>query len=263
MDDFGTFCYLDVHKTGSTFVSKVLSDVSLKRSFASSKHSAIETLGVRHLIRVARYRDRYARLSGGTYRSDCFYFNSIRNPFEYYASLYNYGCDGRGGLFDSLQRSGWSDLYDRSENGFLEWVRVVLDPENTGLVAKEFHQTCGAAVGILTFRFLWLSVVSPWSRLRGIGTLEEARDVLERDGICKATLRNEALNVELLELFEGPLRADVDLERARSLLGDSERVNASIAATAQGSALEQSSAADLVRERDGIIFERFYPELLG
>lgn len=259
MDDFGDFCYLDVQKTGSTFVTKVLKEVSQRPLRASVKHGVIETPFHRQLLRVIR-RPRWGAFSGGMFRDGCFYFNSVRDPFEYYPSLYNYGCDRRGGVYNRLQSQGYGHFYDGAQSSFLEWMAFILDEGNAQHVNPVYAATCAPGVGFFTYRFLALSVAAPSITLRGINTTADAEAVLERHNISRATLRNETLNADLLTLLESHLAEHVDLDRARELLTVDDRVNASVSKSANGDALRASSLAQTVRARDALLFRKFYPE---
>ena len=261
MDDFGDFCYLDVHKTGSTFVTRVLKEVSKRPLLASVKHGVVETSRSRQWARVLRDKKYWNDAQGGLFREGCFYFNSVRDPFEYYASLYNYGCDGEGELFKRLRKRGVADLYDGASGSFQNWVAFILDEKNAAHVNGSYARTCAAAVGVFTYRFLSLSVAAPSARLRGVGTLSSARDVLDQNGICRATLRIESLNADLLSLLEGELAEHVDVDRAREMLSSDGKVNASLSGVATGDMLRNSSVAALVRSRDALIFEKFYPDM--
>ena len=74
MHDFGKIVYLEMQKTGSTFVNSFLRECCLLEEISYKKHGVV--------------RDDYA--------SDKFYFITIRHPYDLYSSLYRYGLDGQG-----------------------------------------------------------------------------------------------------------------------------------------------------------------------
>ena len=144
MDDFGTFCYLDVQKTGSTYVGQFLRECSRIPVLMSDKHATISGNGVGNLFGLIR--------KPGCYSRDTFYFNSVRNPFKYYASLYNYGCDGRGGLYSRFQKVKRDDLYDGTREGFYGWLDhlLALDPAAPRLPGG-YEEVGTNGIGLLSY----------------------------------------------------------------------------------------------------------------
>lgn len=262
MDDFGAFCYLDVQKTGSTFISKMLRAYSIHPLLASGKHRTIEAPDKNDQFLQANTNLTVSAPTGGIYRPNCFYFNSVRNPFDYYASLYNYGCDGRGRLAVMLRKSGLGNMYDGSEPSFFAWVEYVLDPCNAANCNEMYGKTCASAVGFLTFRFLRLSVSSPGLKLDGLRTMDEACALYRDFNICSTTLRQESLSADLQRLFATELRQHV-LENACDEVLEKERANISRSGVASGETLANSALAQRVIDRDRLIFDEFYPNLIN
>ena len=89
MDDFGRIIYLDVEKTGSTFISKFLQENMACQRVRKVKHGRI----------------------GNNFKKGSFYFISVRNPLSQYLSLYRYGCGGKGAIYESLAKSEHTQLY--------------------------------------------------------------------------------------------------------------------------------------------------------
>ena len=54
MYDFGAFCYLDVQKTGSTFIERTLKEVSILPIALSSKHASVELFTIGHFYLFMR-----------------------------------------------------------------------------------------------------------------------------------------------------------------------------------------------------------------
>lgn len=257
MYDFGAFCYLDVQKTGSSFIANTLKSVSKRTVIAASKHFSVENLTLRHGRRILRDWRTYPNPRGGMYRRECFYFNSVRNPFSFYASLYNFGCDGRGTLAHRLHNAGFGDLYDATPDGFLRWTGFVLDPKNAGYLNAEYARTCAASIGFLSFRFLRLSVASPKSKLRALQTSADAQALYQRHGICRFTVRTESLGHDLSRLFQNELKDHVDVD-AISQLKAAPKTNTSQCQAALGTMLQNSSQAAQVLGREALIFDNFY-----
>ena len=259
MDDFGGFCYLDVQKTGSTFISKILKESSLLPLLYSGKHSTVSDLNFKRslsLVFKGNFRGFFKRV--GVYRGSAFYFNSVRDPFDYYASLYNYGCDGRGGLFYQLKRNGMESFYDKTENGFLMWVKFILNAENSKFLGEGYYRCGASGIGFLTYRFLRLSINNPSSKLSKITTVYDAFKLYEDFNICKFTIRNEEMRSDVLFLIDNHLRFFINREKVIEAL-NADRVNTSKSSVAKASMLRNSPVGELVRKKDAFIFETFYP----
>lgn len=258
MQDYGQFCYLGVQKTGSTFISRTLNEVSRLPLLPTKKRRFVESASARDLPNVLASKLTGNRRIGGIFRKDCFYFNSIRNPFDYYASLYNYGCDGRGGLAKNIRNSGFGNLYDNTSEGFLSWISFVMDPQNARYCEPEYANSCSEAVGFFTYRFLRMSFVDPLGKLKKLRNPEDAQGMYSAFNICEATIRQERLNSDLTMLLNKQLRDHVS-DTAHDLISQSTKVNASVSGVVSGSFLENSVVAQRVLDRDRLIFDGFYP----
>lgn len=263
MYDFGKFCYLDLQKTGSTLIVNVLKKSSNLPLLSSGKHETIKNINMRKVLRFSKagkFSGIYLR--GGAHRRDVLYFNSIRNPFSYYASLYNYGCDGKGALFKKMKMGGWDHLYDSTQSGFLRWANFVLKSENSRYIDAGYSKSCGNAVGFLSYRLLRLSMSNPEKRICGISSAKNASDIYSKYNITKYTIRNENLREDFIFLIENFLNEHLDKSRAVQIL-DGGRVNVSKSKIAEASMLRDSDLAEKVFKREALVFERFYPHLVA
>ena len=199
MFDFGAFCYLDVQKTGSSFVLDVL-----------TRHSA------RPLERSVRHgRVRWPAPEGGDPR---LYFITCRDPVAQWRSLYFYGCDGQGALFHFLRRTqpDTAALYDGSAAGLNAWLARLLDPGFAPSMPEQYDRTCPALYGFQTARFLLLSFRRPVMRLRSLTTRAGLIAAYEAERLHTHVLRTESLNDDLAALIRGPLAPHIhDRRRLR------------------------------------------------
>lgn len=89
------------------------------------------------------------------------FISSIRNPWDWYVSLWTFGCDGRGGvherLIDTKNAELWKQCYADSSNPelFREWLGMVYEPRFIHNVGEGYgkSQVVGVA-GFYTFRYL-------------------------------------------------------------------------------------------------------------
>lgn len=139
MYDFETFAYLDVQKTGSSFIAKLLQTFAKEPLVASRRHGRI------------------AHRQVGK-----FYFISCRDPLDQLLSLYFFGCAGSGHLRTRLVAAGRTDFYDGSAPGFDAFLRFVLDPGNAEVFGEDYAASGIAPIaGLMTFRFVALAIPAP------------------------------------------------------------------------------------------------------
>lgn len=258
MDDYGKFCYLDVQKTGSTFISALLKGCSHLPLLETGKHSVVNEFSLRSFAKLmTKGKVQSAFTRSGFYRPGVFYFNSVRHPFHYYASLYNYGCDARGGLYEVMKQKELTYFYDGTEDGFKKWVQFLLKPENSHFFGGMYRQFGTTGVGFLTFRFLRLSITNPHKKLPQVTSMDDARALLKRDGISEYTVRNESMREDMLFLIDNHLKQHVSRDKAIEIL-DGVKINASETKAATPEMLEGTDVGALVQKREALIFENYY-----
>ena len=184
MDDYGKVCHLDVQKTGSNYVSHFL-----------RTHLTLPRI---KYVRHGRIFD--------DYDPNKFYFITCRDPLDQYLSLFFYGCDGNGGLFRRLCRHGQSGLYVRSPEGFSNWLRFVLKPENAYLLREGYQRANTALFGFQTFRFLALSFCRPMEIIERFNSIDDVLVSYKINNIANKVIKNEHLSSGLCELARTDIR---------------------------------------------------------
>ena len=239
MHDFGAFAYLDVQKTGSTFVSGFLSRHCAAHEVAHRKHGAVTEPG-----------------ADGT-----FYFISVRDPLSQYRSLYAHGVGGKGRLRARLAEVGRAgDTYDGSRAGFARWLGFVLDPANHGLLAPRYLASEARLYGLQTHRVLQLSFLRPRRVVASFACRADVSAAYAARRLHQAVIRTETLNSDLARLVDGPLASfTADAAAAQAELArPPNKVNAS--AHSEGTldlGIDPATAA-LIAER-----EWFFYDVLG
>jgi hypothetical protein len=209
---FHSLAYLDVEKSGSTYVSRFLRDFLDDDEVSFRKHVELEDRPPSGRLHVL----------------------SVRDPLDTYLSLYSYGCQGKGGLAGTVREAGLGHLYDGTPAGFDEWLDVVLDPAYAAALNPRSYEGSGVAehTGLLSYRVARLS--SPRAR-RWIRQVTSPDDFVARyreHTVVDVVLRNETLTEDLEtlvlreELAWRPSR-DVALEalRAQRRLNTSRRLD--------------------------------------
>ena len=233
MIEFQTFCFLQNHKTGCSFVEAFL-----------RRHCSED------LVRYEKHRALPARRAGK------FHFTCVREPLDTYLSLFNYGLDGKGEIFARLREAGRGDLYAAGMAGFAEWLRLLLDPSRATELYPSGAQALSARCGLMTTRFLRLAIPG-WQE-------DPAGDWLERlngPGAVDAVLRHETLNAGIRALVVGPLaHAFAEPQAAMAWLDAAPRVNASMRRDTGSAPVLSADLRALLADRERLIYEAFYPD---
>lgn len=206
MDEYKSVCYLDVQKTGSTFVSAFLREHLNEPQLRYSKHG--------------RIRDDHDPKK--------FYFISCRDPLHQYRSLFQFGCAGDGVLRSRLEKHGRVDLYEPTPDGFARWLEFTLDPANAAFLSEDYGKVDAGLFGLQTFRFLALSLARPMRKLKELKTAEDVRKLYADKNIAGSVVRTESLNADLARLIRGPLQPFVrNVDAALEALSQERRINVS------------------------------------
>jgi len=179
MHDFGKITYLDLHKTGSTFISAFLESCCTLPQIKFEKHDWIRE----------------------DYEPDCFYFISIRNPHDMWSSLYRYGLDKKGSVYHQLNKTAKLSQYE----SFNKFVDFCLDEDNADLLGYGYNREISKHIGFMSYRFLKLSLQFPMEKIMQCISMDLSLSTLEKKFITKLEIKNEKLNQEItrlsLELF--------------------------------------------------------------
>ena len=243
MYDFETYAYLDVQKTGSSFIARLLQTFSSEPLVASRRHGRI------------------AHPQPGK-----FYFISCRDPLDQLLSLYFFGCSGSGHLRKQLEAAGRTAFYDGSPAGFDEFVRFVLDPANAEVFGEDYAASGIAPIaGLMSFRFVALAIPRAAKRLTRCGNRDDLVRVYRRWNMPEAIVRAERLNDMMRDLVRGPLRHRLgDPEAAVAWIDSAEKINASRRRDREGGFTIRDETRHLVEEREWFHFDVLgYPRYSG
>jgi hypothetical protein len=251
MIEFENFVYLDVYRTGSKHIIKLLRESVEEREVRSWRHSSISKGGP------------FAAPHGKVV------FTTVRNPWDWYVSLWSYGANKveaiRRYLLEILPRTEVKRLYDTSnpESAFREWLTVMHDP---ALADRFMHENYPQSrlspfMGLYTYRFLRVTTWYPYYFLRRwrIRDAQAIRPFHARRKAYESALRNERLTDDLVDFV---LRnADrcrfrpnaADIIRA----GDPERINASARPLTDYRQYYDEHSRLLVEARDSFFIEEF------
>ena len=236
MDDFGRIIYLDVEKTGSSFISKFLQENMTCQRVKKVKHGRI----------------------ANDFKKGCFYFISVRNPLSQYLSLYSYGCDGKGAIYESLAKSGHTQLYQPDKESFQQWLQFVLSAENARHLGAEYQSVDTELMGLQTFRFLALSFQKALQKLKPTHDYATLCRLYEKKKIHSFVVRNESLRADMETLVETHLSSLVNVKSAKRYLEKSPPINRSVALGFDIKSIDEKTMS-LLRRKERFLLDRFYP----
>lgn len=201
--------YLDVNKTGSTFVSAFLRDHLADEEVSFVKHGRIEAFPPKDRIHLI----------------------TVRHPVDQYLSLFSYGCQGLGDVRNRLHARGWGDLYQPDQAGFRRWLDCVLDPTNAFVLSREYRISgCAPHAGLMSYRVARLAIPMSIIRLRLVRSPQGMVDVYRKYSVVDAVAHTESLASDLegfLLDYQTQLQWRPSFEDALAALRAKQRVNAS------------------------------------
>jgi hypothetical protein len=238
MFEFESFVYLDVQRTGSTFISRILQKYNRVAMLRCRRHKGME--------------------------ADCdrskFYFISVRDPLDSYLSLYSHGCGDRGNTRARLGRMEMSQLYDGTPDGFGVWLQFVLKAEHADMLDRGYCAMGDLAslVGFQSYRYLRLALPDAHSLLSGCTSKDDLREIHARQKLPEIAIRYETLVADVSALLDGKLRGSLsDPEAALDFARTSPPLNSSTRVDAGGDfPLDEELLRDL-RAREWFLSETF------
>jgi hypothetical protein len=207
--------YLQMQKTGSTHVTRVLKEHVKGKT--RERHEQLED--------YEKFRDRLI-------------VSSVRNPWDWYVSLWAFGCAGSGGFHKYLVHTPWSEIRHAQRHGgtaaaagsvlrsmarigrrpdwkklysdasneahFRTWLTLVLGEEGRH-IQKEGYAASPVkdVIGFMTYRFLALTTAyDAWNAVgRKARSLDEVSRFADQHTITKRILRMENLNGDILDML--------------------------------------------------------------
>lgn len=245
------FIYVRMQKTASRFILELL-----KQLFTG------QTIGT-HCCATTQQIERTP-----------YFISSIRNPWDWYLSLWLFGVSGRGGLRQKLTKLQWrssfknpyTSLKDRAEwrrlyrssndiHAFRKWLALLCDPQNAHNLG-EGYSPISHWVGFMTYRYLLLCC-----RFNAItkATLNDLNDFTALKKLEKQTcyidyfIRQENLEQTFFQALE-PVRS-LSAEEV-NLVKNAPRMNVSTRLFSLDDYYDQPSL-DLIFNRDRLLVEKF------
>lgn len=211
---------------------------------------------------------------------------TVRDPWDWYISMWAYGCDGEGvihnrltgrrrvlghGYRDSLligignflhelirSRRRWREVYTDSSSPekFRSWLTAVLDPSRSRALGENFHRsTLSGFAGFYTYRYCRLFHRTLDHLYDGsVDDTETLRNIDRRSNIVQVMMRTEDLTRGILQLLDA---AGVDLSPEEiDSIRDMTPTNPSTRKR-ETSFYYDGATSEMVRMRDSLIVEKY------
>lgn len=219
--------------------------------------------------------------------SNKYFISSIRNPWDWYLSLWTYGVQGDGGLMKRLTKSNrlqslkstirnpkknysnlfhellknvtaWRNVYDESDNvkSFRKWLKLIHDPSNSYFMGEGYGDTAITGFcGFMTYRYLYLCCQNV-SELRNSGLISNHSDLVQYEkNNCYIDffIRQESLEDDLYEAAE---RVRPLLQVEKDLIYGVKKINASKRSLLISDYYDNESIK-LIYNRDKLLIDKF------
>lgn len=228
----------------------------------------------------------HGRLPELILQSNRFIAGSIRNPWDWYVSVWAYGCDGKGALYDRLtgsrkilghgyrkslihgmsnflhefrrSRLKWREVYSDSSSPdlFRRWLSFVMDPENSRSLGENFYRsTLKQFAGLYTYRYCRLFHRTVTHLYDGSVSNKEALLRLDKQlNIVQHMMLVENLTDGILELLE---RTGINTDKEmRWKIKEMERTNPS-SRNRDTAFYYDRQTVELVMQRDALIVDKY------
>ncbi len=233
---YNTVCYLQNHKTGSTFVDAFLLEHCKEPLRPYHKHSVVIT----HEPKV-------------------FYFTNVREPVALYRSLYAYGVDGRGEVYERLCAHGRADLYAATPDGFTRWLTFILAPQNAPYLHPAYTPALASMLGFMSWRFLRLACLHFQKNALSISSGAQLATLIRTTYFMSTVLRQETLRADLAALVTHQLKHAIrDVPAALAWITHTANVNTSSASERPTSDFDTAATRELIAAREVFLYETFY-----
>ena len=251
------FCFLELHKTGCTHIRNILNEL-----FDGEL--------------IGKHNQAYPELFSGKR----VFLGSVRDPWGWYTSLWGYGCDNKGVVFQNVTRYDphrelgwvsnpfavpsenpreWMDTYKNINDAgaFRAWLRMMNDA-NYFTDIGEGYGLCSVnrVAGFTTYRYLKLfcTKLGEQEKLNRLFTFEQIKNYENDNCFIDRFIRIESLEDDLFRVLE---ESGVKIpSNIKSEILEQPKTN--ISSRKHGSEFYYDiESENLVAERERLIIEKF------
>lgn len=244
--------YLALHKTGCSHVIKLLTSIPELNGVIIGKHNTIASVSKEQLGDVSK------KIKAG----------NVRNPWDWYVSLWAFGSMGKGGLYDQIVKKSffkkinhpaaffapvkkWKQVYADAENPelFKIWLEMLLQSRRKDLLGFG-NSNMPDSIGLLTYRYLNLYSNNFKTGVGRVNNFQELKEFDSKNNFLDFYIRNEHLEEDFRTLTKR-LGAD---ENAVNELLKLPKTNRSLRKDYRE--YYDKDMIELVREKDRLIIEK-------
>ncbi len=200
--------YLDLQKTGSTHIKKLLSNLPLIEGKKYRKHITFDQLP----IEAQKNWDAKIKLG------------SIRSPWAWYVSLWAYGCGNKGAIYKTLTqflwndfnqkdrslhyllipRKKWASLYQdvHSKKAFKDWLRLLFSSNRKRDLIEYGKSPISKYSGLYTYRYFRLYQKDFLEQQALIDSSETMRNLDQSQNMVDTFIHQENLNQDFLSFLQ-------------------------------------------------------------
>jgi len=256
------FIYLELHKTGCTHTRDILYRHCKDECEIIGKHNTYEQI-------PRKYREIF---------KERIKIANIRNPWDWYVSLWSFGCQGKGGLYTRLTNgidiktfvkeklnilypklnpSFWANLYSDPEDkeNFRIWLKYILLVNKHSIGEGFKESSISNIVGLLTYRYIKLFTFFGTEILNSLSSLTELEHHDSRNNFIDFIIRNEHINKDIISISKD---IGIDSSAAKSVIKaiSNKRTNSSIR-NKDYKVYYDDETANLIREKEYFIIKKY------
>lgn len=255
--------FIELHKTGCTHIGKLLSQLLDGQQIGKHNEPAPDL-----------------------FSNERMFLGSIRNPWEWYVSLWAYGCDKKGAVHHfvtnakTLRGLGWRtaplnaayqvfnnlsrhpDRWNRSyanvddPSGFRDWLYMMHDKKTRNDIREGYGcSSISQFAGLLTYRYMKLFCgLTESSDFERISSYSELEAFERRNCYIDHFIRNEHLEDDLITALELCGLNISQQEKSKILHSGKSNTSSRMHKAAY---YYDNESAQFVREREKLIIEKF------
>ena len=217
-----------------------------------------------------------------------YFISSIRNPWDWYLSLWTFGVQGKGAFMKRLTQKKniialfklmfknpkknyhmvlieilkdtalWNNVYDNIENieSFRRWLKLIHNPDNSRFLGEGYETTrITSFCGFMTYRYLYLCCKNV-KELRIPGMISNYSDLVQfekNNCYIDFFVRQESLEDTLCEAVE---KVKVFTQEEKEHIYGAKKTNASKRSFLLSEYYDDESI-ELIHNRDTLLIEKF------
>jgi len=256
--------YFELQKTGCSHTRDILSSIPSLNSKIIGKHNTYDSVDSCMLNSFEK------KIKVG----------NIRNPWDWYVSLWAYGCMKKGGLYSRVTQSpklsffgdglksfyrssrlifkkptNWLEMYSDPNNPvfFREWLKTLIGSKGVDIGEGYKSAKISAHIGLLSFRYIKLYTYEGNSTLPKLIDFDDLYRHDSANNFIDIIIRNESIHADLLNYST---KLGVEENNLASVLNDfSVRTNSSLRKTYQW--YYDAETIALVKQKEKLIIEKY------